>query len=514
MNNKHSPARYPQSRVALVGTPLHGLVKAGSLTLPNSTSVPYPQPDASAGPDLAGAAWSVERPGVPTVPLTPEQQAEATANGWQWRNKAMLSGGKRQVYGKELNGWIYIDSAGDRWLVTTTLDGATTDFVSALSGTVTLARFGDFGKPAESYTYPVSLASVGQDSAQPGPLQWFDADFSVVDITSAGLTLYAISPTGGNAALMINVSADELPSTYGRDLHHRYALGWLELAISGVGAAAGITLSVLRSRATTLQAAAAESETFDVVTATTVNTDFEVGAWSSSATLKYIMGLHWVAGAWSDIAVDVAWSDSGSAPSPGLSSNPAVRTVADQSSFTITIGAPGGSVQIAASGSSSYTDTAGEGYVTVAGSAESIFDGQEITKTRNTTIDPPIDYVVPARKGDVPQFNFNTGSANLQSELLQALQFFMQITVAGDVVSINHYIDTIRYSAQLYGFRHSYLRGADGPATATFSPAVSPSGLHGARQSLPHAPLTRYYGAWCPHTEQAVWLETQAVCWV
>jgi hypothetical protein len=283
MNNKHHPARYPQSRVSLLGSPLHGLVKGGQITLANNATRAYPQPAGSF--DMAGATYSVERPGMPAVSLTPEQAAEATANGWQWRNRAMLSGSQRELYGKPLGGWIYIDSAGDRWLVTNTIESQSTDFVTALSGTVTLTRFGDFGKPTESHTYSVSLTDLGQAPGQPEPLKMYNTFSSLVEISSAGLDVYALSPDGARAAIMINTTSQELPSIYGRDLHYRYALGWLELAITGAGAAAGVSLSVLRTRAQTL-----------FVSATVVNnTEFKndgflVGTLSDVYSWRYIMG--------------------------------------------------------------------------------------------------------------------------------------------------------------------------------------------------------------------------------
>ena len=128
---------------ALRGNPFHGLVKGGQLTLPNGATMPYPQP--------VGEHWKkgstelIKHPNAPGITRTPEQQAEDTAAGLEWWDRAILSG--NQLYGKELPGWIYIDPNGDRWLVTTTLSSA------HLSGgvcTVTLARFGVLGGEPES----------------------------------------------------------------------------------------------------------------------------------------------------------------------------------------------------------------------------------------------------------------------------------------------------------------------------------------------------------------------------
>ena len=510
MNNKHSPALHPQSRVALLGCPIHGLVKGGQITLANSTTRAYPQPAGSF--DMAGATWSVERPGVPAVTLTPEQAAEASTNGWQWRNRAMLSGAQRQLYAQVLGGWLYIDPAGDRWVVTNTIESQSTDFVSPISATVTLTRFGDFGLPAESHTYPVTLASLGQAPSQPDPLQMYDPFYSLVEIASAGLDVYALSPAGDRAAIMINTTADNLPSILGRDLHYRYALGWLELSIAGPGASASVSLGVLRTRAQTLQVSAT----------VTNNTEFKgdgflVGTISDVYDWRYIMGMHWSGASWGEFAVSCAHTYFGEGddlteiPLQG-GGTAYTRDTFSEIQFAITLEGPAGSVVLSGAATTQETQYEEGAIWSFVGSSAGTVAGVDISATRNESGNtaPP-----PARQ--IPSglsISFNSTSENLQTELLTCIQSQLTIVANDDVAPWNHAIDIIRYSANVYGLRWSYMRGLDGPTDATFSAAVSPSGLHGGQAVIPQDRTQRYYGSWCPHTGQAVWRETQAVCWV
>lgn len=515
MNNKHSPALHPQSRVALLGCPIHGLVKGGQITLANSTTRAYPQPAGSF--DMAGATWSVERPGVPAVTLTPEQAAEATASGWQWRNKAMLSGSQRQLYGKALGGWLYIDSAGDRWLVTNTLESQNTDFVSPLSGTVTLTRFGDFGKPAESHTYPVTLAGLGQEPSQPQPLKMYNIVFDLVEISSAGLDVYALSPDGARAAIMINTTSTNLPSIYGQDLHYRYALGWLELSISGLGASASVSLSVLRTRAQTLQAQ--ETITGSLDDSTFAIVWFATGNASVVQTGRYIMGVHWSGAAWSDIAFEFDSTHSTDAPSPSSDGSTATRTVSESSSHVLSLTGPAGLVQLVAEAEGHVVQTATSpgGVRSIVGGHEGTYDGAAIVNTISWSAlanELPFEWGFVAGGVGVPKFLPLGSQAGMQTDLLCAIQFFLRIDISADDGNVSDYVDVIRYSAQVFGFRRSKLRGVDGPTTATYSAVLTSTGVAGGKTQIPHMAGSRYYGSLCPHTGQAVWLETQAVCWV
>lgn len=94
------------------GHPYHGLVHASTLVLPNSSAIPYRQPE---GAD----AWAVQLAGVPPVVRDSGQAAADAAAGYQWLNKLVISGHIPQVYGKSLQGsapaWIWRDPSGLVW---------------------------------------------------------------------------------------------------------------------------------------------------------------------------------------------------------------------------------------------------------------------------------------------------------------------------------------------------------------------------------------------------------------
>ena len=210
---------------ALRGNPFHGLVKGGQLTLPNAATMPYPQP--------VGEHWQqgstslIKHPNAPGITRSPEQQAEDTAAGLEWWDRAILS--SNQLYGKELQGWIYIDPNGDRWMVTSTLS---TLHISGGTCSVTLARFGVLGGEPESYTYSVTVPNMGQ--ATPA-----------INLAKGNrLTRFHTSPTGAGAVFELSV---EFQEAYWRWWSWRPA-GWVEMTLEGPGAECVAEVSVLKTR--------------------------------------------------------------------------------------------------------------------------------------------------------------------------------------------------------------------------------------------------------------------------
>lgn len=245
--------------IVLFGTPWHGPVQDGTLTLPNESTMTYPQPSdqatRNAGDEeecdyydaaVAGTSHLIAIPGLPAVARTTEEAAADAAAGRQWKNRALLSGGRMQLYGHPLTGWIYVDPAGDRWLVTCP------DFwpyphlpvhagESALETTVRLTRFGilplggDLPDP-ETYDYEVSLA----------------AGWVTLPLGTPALhrTVDAITRTGNKAVIGLHVGAGH------PDLH-----GALEVTISGAGDDATVALSVLRTFAECHASSRSETQT-------------------------------------------------------------------------------------------------------------------------------------------------------------------------------------------------------------------------------------------------------------
>lgn len=111
-------------RVRMAGCPYHGTVEGGQLALPNSQVITYAQP-------TAGSTQYLQAPGATAPVRDAVGQAADTANGWQWRADAMLSGRARQVCGQSLGGsrttnylsvgGLYWDDAGVCWRMTAQL---------------------------------------------------------------------------------------------------------------------------------------------------------------------------------------------------------------------------------------------------------------------------------------------------------------------------------------------------------------------------------------------------------
>lgn len=240
-------------RVDIYGVPFHGTVQANVLTLPNATTKTWPQPNAT-WPDEAGTTHKVKRPGQPAIVRTEAEQAMDTAAGHQWRNTAMLSGYRRQLYSKTLNGWIYIDSAGDRWIVeiTTNLNDTTFAFSASITLAFKISRFGEFEPGLTSFTtQSQTLTDWGQQGYP--DLPGFQASTGIETITDARLLVDGIFSDGSKASVCVHrrrIISDDGASTLDHAVRH--PLGWLQIAISGLGSAPIITLSVLKNRAETI----------------------------------------------------------------------------------------------------------------------------------------------------------------------------------------------------------------------------------------------------------------------
>lgn len=126
-------------RIKTFGQPYHGLWKAGSIALPNSTSKTCPAP-------AGGGVVLLRVPGQPAVSRTAPELAADAAAGREWRNYGLISGGR---YGASepicgppgTAAVIFIDAAKVTWLMHITW--ATTNAYM----TVKLRRFGHFAAP-------------------------------------------------------------------------------------------------------------------------------------------------------------------------------------------------------------------------------------------------------------------------------------------------------------------------------------------------------------------------------
>jgi len=91
-----------------LGLPYHGLVTNGRLILPDNEQLTYPG-------ITNGDTQLVAVPNLPPVTRTPEQQASDQANGFEWRNKAIIANNHLGVADLGDNWLLYIDNNQTVW---------------------------------------------------------------------------------------------------------------------------------------------------------------------------------------------------------------------------------------------------------------------------------------------------------------------------------------------------------------------------------------------------------------
>jgi len=220
------------------GCPWHGLVKGARVQLPNGSSRPYSQPGSTIH-NMSGNTSLLACPGVPVVERTEEEAAADADAGMQWWNVAVLAGNR--LHGREMpaGGWVYIDPAGDRWLVALSLSGAT----GGGTRNLTLRRFGVLGGAPTQYVYSVTVPNMGQTTPV---ISGSDGTLSVLRHHS--------NPTG--SASVFEVSVGFGASLPGQPDANRYwprrPCGWVEVRLSGPGAECEVVIEVLKTRAQAL----------------------------------------------------------------------------------------------------------------------------------------------------------------------------------------------------------------------------------------------------------------------
>ncbi|MDO9596742.1 MAG: hypothetical protein Q7J47_03380 [Azoarcus sp.] len=537
-------------RPTIWGRPWHGLVSGGVLTLPNGSTMAHPQPAGTA--DQAGAAYRVAVPGTPAVFRTTEQLADDTAAGRQWRSVATLSGSRMQLYGQHLDGWIYVDPAGARWLVKTgTLLTAAVALGASITATITLTRFGDFSAAPLVVTRTVTLADPGQGA----PIQ----AISGAALETYWVMLCDLSPQGDRAALMMHAlrfSADAETDNY-----TRYPLGYIELALTGAGSSPTVTLSVLRTRAQTIQSSYVVSGPGDFtyrpilidiwwnnkqdhaayITQDGVETrPPEVTMpWNSESTMLpartqhlsatgfTLLAVWWVDGAWTDVVLsmesDVDYHSADPsfrliAGAPGIGPPGCQagcdRVVTISSEFNVSIKV--GDTQVyATSGSNSASITETIKQLSVLESAvvtaSRTIDGVTTDESRtvgerdlydlsNWSFNIPT-YVSPVRLFGGPLKLSPSAADRVGSGRWQVL----------DAPVVGRDFSLVRYSSHLIG-----VVAREGDSSYLYLPPITISGAAaGSPQTRTFSPQSRrLYGSACPVTGQVSWLAESPVCWV
>jgi hypothetical protein len=90
------------------------------------------------------------------------------SNGWTWRDYQLLTGAGRDLLGRQLNGWVFSDTHGINWLMSTSNLEAVENTLSANSAsfTIPITRFGELREQAiaSSNALSISIADLGQST--------------------------------------------------------------------------------------------------------------------------------------------------------------------------------------------------------------------------------------------------------------------------------------------------------------------------------------------------------------
>lgn len=209
------------------GPPFHGVVVDGTLTLPNSGTMAYTDPD---NPDT----FRFKGPHSWTPNRSAGDITDDTTNGYQWLDYAILAGSGFQYAGSNIGGWMWTDSAGNNWKVTTTLT-AQDPGTTPINATVTFTKWGMIGAAAETHTVNISISDIQQTGFASLRTEGDGGDI---------ILLCDVSPDGSKAAFVMGLS--------GSDFIRTYSLGFLEITLSGSGSGVTASLAVARSRTQTL----------------------------------------------------------------------------------------------------------------------------------------------------------------------------------------------------------------------------------------------------------------------
>jgi len=534
--DRNSPTVDALGKLGAFGNPYHGPVQGGTLTLPNATTKTWPQPDATYF-DTAGSTHLLMRPGQPVVTRTTEQAAADAADGLQWRNKAMLSGGKFQLYSKNLNGWVYIDPSGGRWLIefVTPIDTIFLAFTTPISLSMRVTRFGSFGGSATTFTTTIGLTDWGQSGYT--AFRDFPRDSPPVNVTSAEFFLETVTPSGSRAAISVHQlrTASDLTSDPTIDVSVRHPLGWLEISVAMVSGLPELTLSVLKNRAQTL--IPIQNESTVVPFAEIVLPALIAGGATTTArtreAFQAIESRRLIA-VWVDpLTEDWIWV--------GLHHQyelTAVSSYAGASGVTYTVQENSTAFEFVALEVDGVEKTRFEVTKVSSGSATAKYIGADPSvqielQTQAGSSDLAVDGVVYTETGSAGSISTSAPGEPVglgsSSPIVAVASTFMS---ASDLLAVafqlqwrsrsrlSHalpnpngiYFDLCRQSGQVLCQRMHVVSGTLNDFT--YRPRVTPGGMSGAEVTQPYSATERFYGSWCPHTGAVLSMEAAPVCWV
>lgn len=558
------------------GTPYHGLVQDGTLVLPNAVAMAYDQPASGQYGAAAGDTHLVEVPGTPEVVRTAEEQAQDAALGHQWRRTAVLSGSDQQLYGKPLGGWIYIDPNGARWRVTRTGPGLVSWSAVPVAFTITLTRFGDVresGLPAQSYTHTITVADWQQTYTGPQGAcgMWMDRGVLYLHaITRHGNKAAFAMCNGTDVFNYLNAGGGEIDNVH---LGAYVPMGWFEIDIQGPGESATVTGAVIRSRAQTASWSEVDLdalEQHEIRYYRVIETEgsgfsnrveldpawdystgpagvfeyqsqsqciFRAGTRLLTQSVSAIIGLWPGEGEWVEVRRTIEVVHDKSAPLP--TTIPAITDrlftwtreldTLNELRVRITVG---GEVRSAIDLSVRWIGQVGYRVSPPSPQYELPY-ARESELNGEAWVEPIINYIESG-----PGWSDGPLPASFSAALVRSTPGGEAVPLLSDVgallsgvgfyqwgrwapplwgvASAEMRLAQVRYANNLVGLSvigcESFLNAR--PERLFLFPAASPTAAHGSVVESAYDKTQRYYGSWCPQTGQAVWGDTEPVCWV
>jgi hypothetical protein len=489
------------------GTPWHGLVRNNTLTLPNGSTMLYRQPVSTTfttgstfnrPPDTYGITRRFAA-GLPPV----TSSAEDIASGREWRNEVTISGGRYQVYGTALDGWIYLAPDGGRWLVRcpNINEQDLRSLTAPLNIGLTFLRFGDLGAVAQSFSWNVSL-----------PLQ------DLGDSGAGRLMIDSIKPNGSAAIICAHIRG------FNTRRMVRESIGFLELSISGPASAPTITAVVIRNKAQTLPITPPPVAVRSYWNGSSYQDTEPTGTYTVVYSLEgdtahsseYLLALWYdAAGLLREVVQRAQGISTYAAPRPA---NPLVDNSASASfagNLDLMVGgAVVDSIPFSAGITAGKSGT--NGVYTFSGAVDGV------SMTGNATVAPPffvtnpfpdIGYVLPGFGSTA--FQYAGFSASYILFISPDGTFFGPTATSLTLFTATVY--PYWYSRQVVGFEISTENGAPDAASRRwrFRPPATPSGLASGvtiDTTTPTGPT--FYGSHDPYSGASVWGQSTPVCYV
>ena len=199
------------------GWPWHGLASA-NIIQPSGKSIDQPQ---------HCHAWLIDI-GLPAITLTAAEEASATANDYEWRNYALISGGRVYDTALPAESFIHVDTDNKCWLIILSYTYTAENQVNI---TATIKRFGLFGYGelgTVTKTDSATCTHIELTAALGNPIGTYSARvISLSDVWTNG------------AKVLVDVKLATLSPSYYVDL-----LSVIEIEITGAGGSDGSGLSI------------------------------------------------------------------------------------------------------------------------------------------------------------------------------------------------------------------------------------------------------------------------------